>query len=479
MKAVLQTGGAPEWVRALGLETWALAPVAGRPLLEYWLELCDLLCITEVRLVLGDGAAAVEAFAQDGARWGLKITYSFLGPGEDPDRFLTRSPELWTDGLFYLGAPLFPRRLGTEPLAKKAVTGTHLQHGSGWTGCLLSSEPEFLKTFLASRELPLGAQDFSPLGFAPEPVATLKDYFNLNMLLVRGECARYVSPGYFYKDGAGVGFNVVIPPAANLQPPLIIGNNTRLSALTIIGPDVVIGDRCIVDQQSELTRCVILDGTYIGRNLEICDKIVAGNRLIDPADGTVAGIDDPWLLATVPGLLRPADVARAVIGWLLALLLALVQLLPFLLLGGLLQLTGALRPARAEFHATRNRKLKLPTFPESGRERAPTLTRLFRALSLDLFPALLKVLAGKLWLCGQEPLATPADDALRYELKEYFPAALSYATPRPETSDPIIKRVDAYYYAHHRSAAEDARILMRALLGRCAALFSSAPGDSA
>ena len=98
MKAVLQTGGAPAWVRDLGFETWTLAPVAGRPLLEYWLELCDLLRITEVRLVLSDGAQAVEDFAQDGARWGLKITYSFLDPDEDPDAFLTRSPELWTGG---------------------------------------------------------------------------------------------------------------------------------------------------------------------------------------------------------------------------------------------------------------------------------------------------------------------------------------------------------------------------------------------
>ena len=56
MKAVLQTGGTPAWAHDLGFDTWALAPVAGRPLLEYWLELCDLLRITEVRLVLSDGA---------------------------------------------------------------------------------------------------------------------------------------------------------------------------------------------------------------------------------------------------------------------------------------------------------------------------------------------------------------------------------------------------------------------------------------
>ena len=475
MKAVLQTGGAPAWVHDLGFETWALAPVAGRPLLEYWLELCDLLRITEVRLVLSDGAQAVEDFAQDGARWGLKITYSFLDPDEDPDAFLTRSPELWTGGLFYLRTPLFPRRVAAAPLAQMQVTGTHLHREGGRTACLASSAPDFLKAFLAGGELALGAHDFTELGFTPEPIASLQDYFALNLRMVRGECARYVSPGYFYKDGAGIGFNVVIPPAARLQPPLLIGNNPRLSAMANIGPDVIIGNRCIVDQQSELANCVILDGTYIGRNLEIRDKIIVGRRMIDPADGTVADIEDPWLLATVPGTLRPADMLRAALGWLLALLLVAVQVLPFLLLGLLLKITGSWRMVRGEFQATRQRRIGLLTCPLTG--RLPLLARFFRGLGLDLFPALLRVLAARLWLCGQEPLRVDFDDALRRELKEYFPAALTYATPRAEASDTLIKRVDALYYAHHRSLAEDTRILLRALFGRFAGLFRGAPEE--
>ena len=479
MKAVLQTGGAPAWARDLGFETWALAPVAGRPLLEYWLELCDLLRITEVRLVLSDGAQAVEAFAQDGARWGLKITYSFLDPDEDPDLFLKRSPELWTGGLFYLRAPLFPRRLAALPPAKLDVNGTHLHREGGRTACLASSAPDFLKSFLGGGELALGAHDFAELGFLPEPITSLQSYFELNLRMVRGECARYVSPGYFYKDGAGIGFNVIIPPAARLQPPLLIGNNTRLSALTNIGPDVVIGSRCIVDQQAELARCVILDGTYIGRNLEIRDKIVAGRRLIDPADGTVADIEDPWLLANVTATLRPADLLRAVLGWSLALLLVVLQCLPFLLLGSLLKLTGAWQLVRGDFHATRQRRTTLLSLPPAGAGRRPVLARLFRATSLDLFPMLLRVLAGRLWLCGQEPLRVDADDALRRELKEYFPGALTYATPRTEVSDTLIMRVDALYYAHHRSLAEDTRILLRALFGRLAGLFGGAAEEPA
>ena len=472
MKAVIQTGGTPTWAHNLGLEAWILAPIAGRPLLEYWLELCDVLRITEVRLVLSDGAQAVESFAQDGARWGLQISYSFVGPNENPDQFLTRSPELWNAGLFYVSTVLFPRRLAEKPLSKINVTDSYLQRVGGRTACLLSTQPEFLTTFINGNELPLGARPIAELGFEPAPIAQLKDFYELNLRMVRGESARYVSHGYFFKDGASIGYNVIIPPAASLQPPLVIGNDTRLSALTHIGPDVIIGHRCIVDRQSYLARCVILDGTYIGRNLEICDKIVAGSRLIDPTDGTVADLEDSWLLSSVHSALRPTDILRALLGWPLTLLLVLLQLVPFLLLISLSRFCGNLHAMRREVHATRRRKIRLLTLPNFWG------SRLFRALSVDLFPALVQVLAGRLWLCGQEPLTTDTDDTLHRELKEYFPAVFTYATPRAERSDTFIKRVDALYYAHNRSLAEDMRILCRALFGRLASLFASSPEQS-
>ena len=479
MKAVFQTGSASAWVRALGLETWALAPVADRSLLEYWLELCDLLRITEGHLVLSEGAQTVETFAEEGTRWGLKITYSFLDPDDDPNLFLGRAPELWMEGLFYVRTPLFPHRLAAEPLAKPTIADSYLFCDGERPACLLSAQPEFLKAFISSGTVPPGAHPFPELGFEPTPIRGIKDFHELNLRLVRGESARYVSPGYLFKDGASIGQNVIIPPAANLQAPLVIGNHTRLSALTNIGPDVVIGHHCIVDRQSDLARCVILDGTYIGRNLEICDKIIVGSRMIDPADGTMADLEDPWLLSSVHAALRPVDLFRAAFGWLFALLLVLAQLLPFLLVGGLLRLGGALRYLRREIYATRKRKAGLLMFPSLGGRRLFLFSRLFRALSLDLFPALLQVLAGRLWLCGQEPLVVVFDDALRRELKEYLPAAFTYATPRHEISDTAIKRVDALYYAHRRSLAEDGRILLRALFGRLAALFASPVEDGA
>ena len=457
MKAVLHTDCQPVWARDLGLETWALAPIAGRPVLEYWLELCDLFRISDVSLVLGDGALAVEEFVGDGARWGLKCHYSFAAPGEKPRGFLTRTAASWTGGLLHLSAPLFPRRLAAFTPNRRDANGAYVQRINGQVVCVLSDRPAFLESFVASGDAPADAASFAALELEPTPVDSLGDFFRLNQQMVHGESARYVRPGYYFKDGASIGYNVVIPPGAHLQPPLVIGNHTRLSALSTIGPDVIIGHHCLVDRQSDLSHCVILDGTYIGSNLEIRDKIVAGNRLIDPADGTVMEIGDPWLLSPVNPAVRATDTGRAVAGWCLALVLALLQLLPYLLLGGW---HGAGRSTcHGNFHGTCR-------LPAPGGARPSFRRRLLRTFCLDRFPALLQVLAGRLWLCGQEPLPAPAADALRRELKRYFPAVFTYATPRTTLPDTLVWRVDASYYAYRRSLAEDLRILARAFVGR-------------
>ena len=86
-----------------------------------------------------------------------------------------------------------------------------------------------------------------------------------------------------------MGVNVRTPPSSHLFPPILAGDDCRFGALTTIGPNAVIANHVIIDAYSELTDCLVLDDTYIGRNLEIRNKIVSGNRIIDPSDGTAVG----------------------------------------------------------------------------------------------------------------------------------------------------------------------------------------------
>lgn len=58
----------------------ALVPINGQPFLDHQLRLLKSCGITEVALCVGYLGEMVEAFATDGAIYGLKIRYSFDGP---------------------------------------------------------------------------------------------------------------------------------------------------------------------------------------------------------------------------------------------------------------------------------------------------------------------------------------------------------------------------------------------------------------
>ena len=60
------------------------------------------------------GAAALEEAVGAGARWGVKLSYSFLREDREPLSFLRRTPDRWRDGLLFVATPMFPRRLGAD-----------------------------------------------------------------------------------------------------------------------------------------------------------------------------------------------------------------------------------------------------------------------------------------------------------------------------------------------------------------------------
>jgi hypothetical protein len=283
---------------------------------------------------------------------------------------------------------------------------------------------------------------------------------------VRGEIARYLSPGYFAADGSYVGYNVVLPPGAKTQPPIMVGNDCRLAPLSSVGPDVVIGSRVVVETQSELARCVVLDGTYVGRGLEIDGKIVAGRCLVDPESGESIEVADPWILSPLGVAATLGDGLRAVGGWLVALLLLVLQAIPFALLYPLAHAAGG-RFARKTVQGMRGKSVRIPEWrrPPQRRRRAV----LFEMLGLDLFARLPLVLGARLWLCGHDPLSLPDDERLMRELPHYHPAAVGATDSVSAPPLSGLREIEARYYAGHHTPGGDLRILLaffwRRLLG--------------
>lgn len=471
MRAVIYTGGREAWAEALGERPWALLPVGSRPLLSYWLELCVDLGITDVQIILGQDAEYIEMFCGTGGKWGLNINYSFVRVEDDPQTYLARDPSRWSDGLLYVGGALFPRRNAdfTPEKLQTLLDGCCIRHNDH-CACFISSRPELIEQFiftghcgdtaLCVDSCDRGGNSCYPdiCGIDFTRIGDINHYYRLNMEVVRNEMSRYLSSGYSSRDGASIGYNVITPPSVTFAPPLAIGNDCRIGAISVIGPSTVISDHVLIDRQCEISDSIILSDTYVGRNLEIKGKIVAGNRIVDPEDGTCLEIEDPWLVAQTRPRNYMRDFLRAVFGWEFALLLVILQFVPFFLLYSSIRLFRLGRFVDRSCRGIGGKYITVSRFVASS--PAPSfLLIVFYGTSLDRFPQLFNVLCGKLWLCGQVP--KECSEEIKDE-NRYFPAVFSYSDAFIE----IDKQMDALYYAHTRSLTADLRILRHALLHR-------------
>jgi glucose-1-phosphate thymidylyltransferase len=76
MKALVLSGGSGTRLRPIThTSAKQLVPVANKPVLFYGLEAIAAAGITEVGIVVGDSAAAIEAAVGDGSRFGISATY--------------------------------------------------------------------------------------------------------------------------------------------------------------------------------------------------------------------------------------------------------------------------------------------------------------------------------------------------------------------------------------------------------------------
>ncbi len=459
MFAVLNTATSCAWADEIGGPPWSLLPIANRPLLDYWLELCSELGVACVQVVLGDQAKHIEDYIEDGKRWNLKVEYAFAREGEDSASYLRSVSKHWRDGLLYFGGPFFIRR-------RQAFRVSHFRS----LGDCRYGPPENI-LFLHGRNgeeveallegatgVPRGIEQVHAQAWIIKNIAS---YFDLNMKMVLGEFARYTTAGFSTGDRSSVGYNVHTPPSSHLQAPILIGDNCRFGPMTTIGPNAIVANHVIVDSHSELQNCLILSDTYIGRNLDIHDKIVAGNRVISPDDGTMVEIDDSWLVARNRPAMRTEDFVRYMILWFVALTMVAILLVPFLVLYPLVRISRIAKYEYLLFHDPRTGYITLPILLKLHNRKSPVFS-VFKALSLDRVPLLILVVRTRLFLCGQPPMRHPEDDALIKQLPEYYPGVFCYQDYNKESD----RLVDALWYAHIRSLYEDVKILIKALVSR-------------
>jgi NDP-sugar pyrophosphorylase family protein len=280
--------------------------------------------------------------------------------------------------------------------------------------------------------------------------------------------------------GIWVGRNHVIHPSVRLIPPVYIGDNCQIGRDAELGPDVVIGRNVVIDDEASIFQSTILDQTYVGQLVNIENRVVYKNVMIDVntaertevADGFLLGEAQPALVDT--GLQRLWDATIALFLLLLSLpLIVPISLLTFLTTGRLFESLTFLGTQPRTIGYGRSSHLDSFTLRRFCTRRSGRLTTFGRWLEkwdLHRLPELGGVFAGKISLVGVKPLLpeeaskiTEAWQLQRHEYQAGFTGLWYVQNGRNSQLDETLI-ADTYYVAT-RTWREDLKILRKTPAG--------------
>lgn len=127
-----------------------------------------------------------------------------------------------------------------------------------------------------------------PRGFVVKNVQT---WFGLNMILLKNAYG-FTLPGYSAESGVHIGSNVVLEKGTEAKPPVIVGDNAWCARNVDIDGKVIIGNGAVVAEGVRLHKTIICDDTFVGQGLDLSNKIVNGNRIIDGLTGVWTDVEE-------------------------------------------------------------------------------------------------------------------------------------------------------------------------------------------
>jgi lipopolysaccharide/colanic/teichoic acid biosynthesis glycosyltransferase len=263
-------------------------------------------------------------------------------------------------------------------------------------------------------------------------VQSYRDVLAAHRMILNKEFRGLRHTGKAVAENIWLSRNVSLHPEARLIAPVLIGEKCRISSGVRLGPNVAVGDNCVIDTQSRLSDSVIFSGSYVGRSLELCDAIVDRNRLVNARIGSRITVTEDFILAGLSEG-RVLEWWKTKFSQALAAVLLLI-LLPFLLVfASYLKLTrrGPLfykkevvcLPAESDQELWRTFKLYsfLPPADRSGSDdregqgaasASSTMLSGWRDVVYRFIPNLLSVTRGSLRFVGVGPRNTEEIKAL-------------------------------------------------------------------
>lgn len=434
MRAVIVATGFPSGLDALGTQ-WPspMLPVGDRPLVQHVLERLVVAGCTQIDVVLGEAAERIEQHLGDGQRWGARIRYHL------------------TSG--------FDRAVSTVAAVARQGESFLLAQADLLPVIDLSSLPENEAVRFVLPDASPGhtvSADWTGWAWVPGKLAaqmpTHAEWASFETWLRGGSSVRVAQPGLTGRDGAAwllsqqtgltsmaeslhfsafpsdpgiwIGRNVSLPPDTELIAPVLIGDNSQIGSGVRLGPGAVICPSCVIDDRTTVAESVILEGSYVGRDLDVHGSVINRGKLLNVRLGAAVQVTDAFLLGGISTQKGPAhrSGADAIAGIVARLLLIPVALLVFPLL--------LIRALMGNWPAARSRPFAVtPAPPDTPLEEARLTTCLapgqertadgWRHFWLVFVPGLSAVLQGKLDVVGPRARTTQELQSLSEDWRNF------------------------------------------------------------
>ena len=111
----------------------------------------------------------------------------------------------------------------------------------------------------------------------------------------------FTLPCYSAEANVYLGRNVVLEHGCEAKPPVLLNDNTWFARNVRLDGDVIVGSGSFVGEGAMLRRTVVCSDTYIGTGLELDNKIIVGNRIIDAETGAWMDMEEPGLARSLGG----------------------------------------------------------------------------------------------------------------------------------------------------------------------------------
>lgn len=443
-----------------------MVPVANRPVMSYGIELLARQGIQSIHVSLHQLAGSVEAYFGKGERWGTELNYLL-----QREAWGTAGSLKWAETQLNETFIVLPAdRLIDLDIAQ--LVAQHRMWGSQATAVVVSADNNHdvidktepicidssgcVTTHSSNLRYGTGVYIFEPSILAHIPHRQYFDIYDhlipalldadirLHTFTTQGyvntlnsfqsyqaaqrvflhnpgigqpanstPSLRYLSlDGRQIADGIWVGHNNVIHPSARLAPPVYIGENCRIGAGVELGPNVVIGTNVIIDDEASIQQSTILDHTYVGQLVNIADRLVSKNLIVDTKTAESVQVEDRFLVGPTYETVAEGGLQRAVDSLITLPLLLLAA--PFLLVIAAVTLvtTGRVLQQHKRFkpylsgNETILRPFSLYHFvTRHSNGRFTLFGKLLERLDWHRLPELWSVFKQEMSLVGVKPLA--------------------------------------------------------------------------